>query len=147
MYKYLECGLDGIILKNGYDEYETEHGKAVGIHNLEGLHDAIGMHLICNKPVLSGKEVRFLRKELELSQVELANLLGTSEPSVRSYENGRTKKTPAPFDRLLRSLYAEKVNGQGEIRELLERIAKLNRDAYHQSLDLEVIDNHWAQAA
>ena len=147
MYEYIECGLDGIMLKNGFDEYETEHGIAVGIHDIEGLHKAIAKHLICNKPMLSGKEVRFLRKELELSQVELASLLGVVESSVRSYENARTRKTPAPFDRLLRLLYLDHINGESEIHKLLERVAKLNRDIYHQSLELEEVGGIWAQAA
>lgn len=146
MYEYTECGLDGIMLKNGYDEYETEHGKAVGIHNVEGLHATIGMHLVCNKAILSGDEVRFLRKELELSQVELANFFGIGESSVRAYESGRTQ-IPPPVDRVLRGLYSEMNHGEGDLRNLLERLATLNREMYHLQLELEKTSTGWRQAA
>jgi DNA-binding transcriptional regulator YiaG len=146
MYKYTECGLEGVKLKNGFEEYETEHGKGVGIHDLEGLHAAIGRHLVCNKAVLSGAEVRFLRKELELSQVELANFFGVGESSVRAYESDRTQIS-GPADRILRVLYLEMVDGEGEVRQLLERLATLNREMYHLEIKLEDTPDGWKQAA
>ena len=66
MYHYTECGLPDVTLKNGYEVKETSYGEAVSIHNLEGLHRAIGMHLATETPALTGNEIRFLRKELDL---------------------------------------------------------------------------------
>ena len=135
------------MLKNGYDEYETEHGKGVAIHDLKGLHAAIGMHLITHKAVLSGAEVRFLRKELEMSQNELAYYLGVCESSVRNYEKDRNKKPPTAAERLLRALYVDKIKGRSKVGKLLATIAKLNRDQYHESLELEETPEGWKQAA
>ena len=39
------------------------------------------------------------------------------------------------------------VYGKSEIRELLERIAKLNRDDFHNFLELEETESGWAKAA
>ncbi len=76
MFHYDLCGLRNIWLKNGFEFHDTPYGRSVAIHDVDGLHKAIGMHLINNKPRLSPLEVRFLRKELNLSQVNLAKWLG-----------------------------------------------------------------------
>ncbi|MEG0379379.1 MAG: helix-turn-helix domain-containing protein, partial [Eubacterium sp.] len=53
--------------------------------DVEGLHRAIGINLVTHKPRLSGAEVRFLRKEMNLSQNGLAEILGVSVPTVYRY--------------------------------------------------------------
>ena len=146
MYHYTDCGLNNVWLKNGYETYDTDYGEAVGIHDVEGLHKAIGLHLIANKPRLTGAEVRFLRIELDLSQKGLANLLGVTEQSVRGWEKHRNTITKAP-ERLLRFLYRESVCNNGMLRKLVDRIATLNRDAYHAKIELEETDAGWKQAA
>ncbi|HEC12075.1 MAG TPA: hypothetical protein ENI80_02330 [Acidiferrobacteraceae bacterium] len=45
---------------------ETKEGDAVAIHNLEGLHRAIGLDLVHHMPALTGDAVRFLRKEMNV---------------------------------------------------------------------------------
>jgi putative transcriptional regulator len=50
------------------------------------LHKAIALGLVSTKPILSGAEVRFIRKFLELTQVQLAELLGVEAQSVRRWE-------------------------------------------------------------
>ncbi len=146
MYEYTDCGLEGIVLKNGYEVYQTDYGEGVGIHDLKGLHSTIGLNIVCNKPSLSYREVRFLRKELELSQSELGRILGVVESSIRAWEKGRSK-IAKPADRLLRNLYREMVCGESKVRELLDRIASLNRDTYHDKLELEETENGWIECA
>ena len=133
------------MLKNGYDEYETEYGPAVGIHDLYGLHNAIGLHLVSNKAALSGAEVRFLRKELEWTQVELAKYLGVCESSVRAYERGTTIITP-PADRVLRAIYLESVQGESKIQNLIEHLVNISQEI-SLSLELEETADGWQQAA
>lgn len=146
MLHYTSCGLQNIWLKNGYEIIETDYGVATSIHDLTGLHAAIGMYIVNNKPKLSGAEVRFLRKELDLSQAHLALLLGVSEVSIRGWENNRTKITK-PADKLLRMLYSEHVNGNKEIKEFIERLSHLNRIEYSKKLELEETELGWKQAA
>ena len=146
MLHYTSCGLQNIWLKNGYEVMNTDYGKATSIHDVEGLHAAIGMLLVENKPRLSGAEVRFLRKELDLSQVHLAQLLGVSEISVRGWENHRTKITK-PADKILRILFIEHANGKKEIKAFFERLSQLNRDEYSRKIELEETGIGWKQAA
>ncbi len=145
MFHYISCGLKNIWLKNGYTTINTAYGDSTSIHNIEGLHKAIGLFLVNNKPKLTGSELRFLRKELDLSQTNLASLLGVSESSVRAWENNRSKSSPA--EKMLRLLYQEKVHGHKDINILLERISQLNRDAHQSKIWLEETTSGWRQAA
>lgn len=146
MLHYISCGLKNIWLRNGYTTIKTEYGDATSIHDIEGLHKAIGLYLVNYMPVLGKEELRFLRKELDLSQSNLANLLGVSESSIRSWENGRAK-VPSPADKILRVLYQEKVNGHKDINNLLERISQLNRDTHLNKIWLEETNSGWGKAA
>jgi DNA-binding transcriptional regulator YiaG len=86
MYHYRECGLPNVYLVNGYREAEMPYGRGVSIEDVEGLHMAIAQALIEEKPSLSGLEVRFIRKLLELTQTQLAQMLGVEDQSVRRWE-------------------------------------------------------------
>ncbi|MCE6007569.1 helix-turn-helix domain-containing protein [Acinetobacter soli] len=129
MYHYTESGLRNVWLENGYIEKETPYGKAVSFIDLDGLHRAIGLHLVNHKPRLTGAEVRYLRKEMNLSQEGLADILGVSDSSVRAWENHRTK-IPKPSERLLRVMYKGSVDKESDIRIMLDKIAHLDRQMY-----------------
>jgi DNA-binding transcriptional regulator YiaG len=124
-YQYKECGLDNIYLSNGYKIINTDRGEAISIHDIDGLHRAIGMHLVFSKKDLSGGELRFLRHEMLMSQKTLATLVGMSEQAIRRWENGKTS-IPKSSERLIRLLYGEKtLNQHGKIAEALKKIANL----------------------
>ncbi len=125
LYHYFECGLNTVYLLNGFNTIETSQGKATSIHDMDGLHKAIGMFLIFHQKNLSGDEIRFLRKEMLMSQRILSNLLGVSEQEIRRWENGKIK-IPKPSESLLRLLYREHVDDKsGEIASILKEISKL----------------------
>ena len=146
MYHYTSSGLRNIWLRNGFDIKNTAYGKGVAIHDIDGLHKMIGLNLVLNKPRLTGAEVRFLRKELDMPQAQLASLLGVGETSVRGWENHRGRITK-PAERLLRTLYNEFATGNTSVRELIERIGKYNRDIYSNGMKLEETESGWATAA
>lgn len=147
MFHYRTCGLPNIWLRNGFEVLETPYGRSTSIHDIEGLHRVIGTSLVSRTPQLNGAEVRFLRKELDLSQVQLARLLGVSENSVRGWERDRQTITP-PAERVLRALYKEHVEGDGRIRELVERLSELNREAHRTDrMELEETPSGWRSAA
>lgn len=126
-YRYLDSGLDNVILINGFRHHETPYGKGVSIDDVEGLHEAIGRWLIALAKPLNGAEMRFLRLEMELTQRSLAGLLGSTEQNVRRWEKARTSPIPGPADRLLRAIYSEYLGGDGSVRSLVERLADLDR--------------------
>ncbi len=74
-------GLQHVWLANGYRERKIADGYAVAIADADGLHRAIG-RAIAQKSYMTGGEFRFLRKELDLSQVRFAQLVGASEEAV-----------------------------------------------------------------
>ena len=128
-YHYRQCGLDNVYLRNGFVRESGPYGETVSIHDMDGLHRAIGMHLIQERKPLTGAEVRFLRHELDLSQRTLGGLLSKSPQTVARWEKDQTA-IDGPADRLLRLLYAShaKPSGTGGkmIRSLLEELAELD---------------------
>jgi DNA-binding transcriptional regulator YiaG len=125
MFRYVGCGLPNVYLKNGYTLTKSPYGDAVSIHDLEGLHDAIGQIVVSSKGSLAGDEFRFLRTELELSQAMLAHLLGCDEQSVARWEKGKSKQVNAPAERLLRRLYQETKMGQKKLAPLLKTLQQM----------------------
>ena len=126
-YHYTESGLDNIYLVDGFTIHKTPYGEGVAIQNTAGLHKAIGKHLVARPIPLNGAEVRFLRTEMELTQRDLAGIIGATEQTLRLWEKNRGKFIPGTADRLLRALYSEFIGGDVHIRKMLERLADLDR--------------------
>jgi putative transcriptional regulator len=127
MYQYKESGLDNVYLENGYQIHSTSYGEGVSIKDSEGLHRVIGRWLISLPKPLNGAELRFLRLEMEATQRHLAGIIGATEQTLRLWEKHRKKAIPGPADRLLRSLYAEFLGGDGSIKRMLEKLATLDQ--------------------
>lgn len=118
---YTMCGLDDVFLQNGYKRYLTPEGSGVAVANLDGLHRAIGLHIVARKILLSGKEIRFLRTQMDLTQSELARLIGCDTQQIARYEKGENR-IPGPADRLLRMIYRNILDGEIAVREILEAL-------------------------
>lgn len=146
MFHYVSSGLDYIWLKNGFTVKEIAGEEAISIHNLESLHEVIATELAKNKPELTGAEFRFLRKELDWSQANLAQLLGVNESTLRNWENDRNAITSSA-ERMLRGLYLEAIGGDGTLLEIVEHIAHLNRIEHEYKLELVETDDGWQSAA
>jgi putative zinc finger/helix-turn-helix YgiT family protein len=104
-YHYTESGLDNVVIF-GINQYECKACDEifVSIPKLEQLHLLLGRELCCKKGLLSGQEIRFLRKEIHMKGKELANALGVTPPTISRWENDR-EEIGETQDRLLRSLY------------------------------------------
>ncbi len=144
-YHYTESGLDNVYLVNGYKIIDGANGKSIAIQDIDGLHNAIGRSLVTDNKRLSGKDIRFLRIELLLSQVLLAQLLQVDEQTVARWEKGKTKM-PGTADAALRLLYLEHIGGNEKVSELLRRIADINDDIDRKMI-LEESDGGWDLAA
>jgi putative transcriptional regulator len=123
-YHYTESGLDNVFLLNGYEIHKTPYGEGVSIQNSEALHRAIGRWLVELPAPLRGAELRFLRLEMELSQKQLAALIGSTEQNVRRWEKAQQKPVPGPADRLLRALYSEATGSGGSVSRIASRLAE-----------------------
>jgi putative transcriptional regulator len=93
-YRYREAGLDGIILRGGVTEIEcaTCGDAFVHVEKEQQLLQVIALALLMKPGHLTGRELRYLRREMELSQADLAKALGVRRETVAERES---KKDPA----------------------------------------------------
>ena len=123
-FRYAACGLDDVFLVNGFKLRSTPYGRAFSIDNIDGLHAAIGKCLVRERKTLNGKEIRFLRHEMDLSQSRMAALLGVDEQTVARWEKGQAGVS-GPADKMIRLLYAEAIGSKADIAQTLGQLAEL----------------------
>ena len=150
-YRYLECGLNDVYLANGFERTESVRGATVAIRDIDTLHQAIGKHLCLRKKDLNGKELRFLRREMLMSQATLAHLLDINEQTVHRWETSKNNM-PRAAEALLRLLYMEQIKeAEGRIRDRLNRIADLEDEIDHtQEMIFKIMSDNerqWGLAA
>lgn len=115
-YSYSESGLDNIMLANT-QVYICECGEELPIiSHVESLHRVIAFELIKSKNHLSGKEARFIRKQLGMKAIQLAEILGVDKVTVSRWENDNNAIGNAN-DRLIRLLYLTKM--AEELRQII----------------------------
>jgi DNA-binding transcriptional regulator YiaG len=118
---YNWCGLDDVYLVSGYTRIPTEDGDDIVIKDMDGLHEAIGQHLAMHKKALNGKEIRFLRHEMDLTQNQLGDLLAVSDQTVARWEKQEVA-IPGPAELLLRAFYLGHIQKQVDVRALAEQL-------------------------
>lgn len=143
IYHYKSCGLDNVYLMNGFKEEETEYGWAISFENISGLHKAIALFIVRQDGKLSGKEFKFLRKELELTQEQLAKYLGLGVQEINRWENAKNNVNPAA-DRLLRLLYLECKLGNPHVLELLKQLQEMPDN--EGAINLKITKERWERA-
>lgn len=143
---YTECGLDDIWLVNGFEQEESPYGPVISIRDIDGLHRAIGERLARGTTDLSGREMRFLRHELDISQAMLSRLLGVDDQTVARWEKGKTV-APGPAQRLLRALYLSKTGDSPSISQLLETISQIDTDMDEEPMEMEFTADLWSVRA
>lgn len=107
------------------------------MESLTKLHRAIALGIIRNGSRITGRELRFLRHELNLTQEHLARLLESGAQAVARWEKGKSR-IPGPADRLIRFLYLEKMNENPDVCELLETLAELDRLTHEKAVSRRV---------
>jgi DNA-binding transcriptional regulator YiaG len=85
------------------------------------LHRVIGEHLACSKKALTGKEVRFLRHEMDLSQAQLSDLLRVTDQTVARWEKAEVPIT-GPADLLVRVFYLGHIFKKVDVRALADKL-------------------------
>lgn len=118
-YRYRACGLEGIYLMNGFTVEEHDGEQHVAVRDVDGLHSAIGRHLVQHRKVLSPREIRFLRNTMGLTQADLAGRIGTTSQSVARWEKG-SHEMPGGADKSLRGIFLAYTLGADELETLRE---------------------------
>ena len=111
-YRYRESGLDQVWL-TGLTQYRC--GKcgemSVELPCVDELHLLIGRSIVCKRELLTGPEVRFLRKEIGIKSKEMAALLSIEPETYSRWENGR-QVLDACHDKSLRMIYVMQASEQ-----------------------------------
>lgn len=148
MFRYKGCGLDNVYLVNGYSMRKMRNGdEAVAIEDMEGLHRAIALNIVESPAPLEAKTFRFLRKELDMSQRQIAQVLGLEEQTVSLWERGNNA-VPQHADIVLRTLTKETLSGHPELMNLIERFNSLDREAREIEANLQFqkeADDGWSR--
>jgi len=143
---YNWCGFDDIYLLSGYQRIPTEEGDDIVIQNLDGLHRAIGEYLASTKKTLNGKEVRFLRHEMDLSEKELGKILRVTDQIVARWEKGEVVMQ-GPEELLLRITYLAFLRGAVDPRVIAERLVDVDDCPTAKKFFVETEDGNWRKAA
>lgn len=98
-YSYTQCGLSNVVLIDVL-VFNCSCGEiAVEIPAIATLHRFIAFELLRKPTLLSGEEVRFLRKFVGYSAIEFAEKIGKTPVSISRWESGKITKNA---DRVLR---------------------------------------------
>mgnify|MGYP001183729677 FL=1 len=123
---YKACGLDNVWLANGFLVKKTKFGLAFSVEDIDGLHHLLACNLVEKSGLLTGKEFRFLRVHLGLTQQGVAKLLGgISENAVSLWE--RKDAVPTIYDHWLRMLVIAKLKGNTKVADAVNRIQTVER--------------------
>lgn len=123
---YTACGLANVWLANGFAVKETKYGKGILIEDVDGLHRLLASNLVEKQGILTGKEFRFLRVHLGLTQQGLGKLLGdVSENAVSLWE--RKDTVPAIYEHWLRMLVIAQLKGSTKVADAVQRMQTVER--------------------
>ena len=148
-YRYEQCGLDYVYLANGFRLAQTADGSdVVVIDDVEGLHRAIREFVVDLARPLNPREFRFLRKEIDVSQRQLAMMAGVEEQTVSMWERGNSP-IQRSAEMLLRAWVREHDSDRPAVRELTERLNALDREiyAFDKPLEFTRSGSTWIQTA
>jgi len=126
LYRYTECGLDYVYLRNGFVRHQTGYGEAVEVEGAAALDRQIAHTLIARQGPLTGQDVRFLRGLLDLTQAELADLLGKDAQSIARWEKQHTHIPPTE-DRALRQITLEEIGNAPRFIDTARHVATLRQ--------------------
>lgn len=130
-YKYTECGLDSVTLKDILVYHCTNCNALVPEIPAAGvLHRVIAMRILNKRSLLAGAEIRFLRKLCGYSVNDFAAMLGSSKSVISRFEKSGCGEQN---DRLIRMLVLTKF-----ARELANQPDRILRNVTFEQLSSEV---------
>jgi DNA-binding transcriptional regulator YiaG len=134
-----------VYLLGGYDRHHTSYGDGIAVHDLDELHKAIGNYLVNQKKVLAGKELRFIRKQMNLSQSQLGTLLALSSQQVARWEKGESEISGAA-ELLVRAFYLQFHGANVNLKELADALEAMDSPINEKST-FESTPDGWKKAA
>lgn len=144
-YRDVMSGLENVFLV-GIEVRECKKcgAKVAVIPKVAALHKAIARHLVFKSGLLTGKEVKFLRKNFGIQAKEFAALIGVAPAHLSRVENGKTDAFGAATDKLARAVAVAASDGQ-TVKKLLLNIAREKMDPQLSLFALK--KDHWEKLA
>ena len=137
---YEGCGLENIWLLDGFSLIHRNGEELTQVEDVEGLHKAISLHLVRHRKALTGREIKFIRRSIDLTQGELAHQLGTGVETVARWEKDKFN-IPGPEDRLLRIITLLALSEPDEFARLIKEMPH-NLDDLDEAPDRPVSFKH-----
>jgi len=85
-FRYTASGLDNVTIQGVSFPMDDAGEECIVIPNINGLHKAIAHGIVTRRSSMSGKELRFLRTEMGMTQAELANMLHREPLAISRWE-------------------------------------------------------------
>lgn len=134
IYRYTESGLDNVFI-GGMEPCIDDHGEKVfHIPNPNELHKVIAKGIVAHPKGISGKELRFLRTEMGMTQAELAKLVHFDAQTVARWEKGKWTIDSAA-EALVRILAVQRLELEGNSIEALSERCVPTIDAQQIVID------------
>lgn len=144
-YQYVESGLDNVFISGISPMIDDEGDEVVTIQHINVLHAEIARGIIESDGGINGAELRFLRTEMGLTQVALAELLSVDGQTVGRYERGDTPIDPTA-ETLLRRLAGERLVDAFD--KSIEELAMLvHADDAHDEINIEATEDGYRLVA
>jgi YgiT-type zinc finger domain-containing protein len=127
-YWYEESGLSNVFLRN-IPIYKCSCGTAFpSIFRVGYLNDLIALVLLEKHSFLSGKEIRFLRKNIYFSSKKFASALGVGKTTLSKWEND-LQPHREQNDRLIRATYIiHKGINRSKAKRIMTNLAEVHLD-------------------
>lgn len=127
-YLYTESGLDNVIIEGVSFVTDDAGDEMITIPSIGELHRVIALGIVMLPSKICGKELRFLRTEMGLTQAALAETLRVSMLTVSRWEREENPITDSA-EMLIRLLANEKLQLEAEIgvESVSEKVTQVPR--------------------
>lgn len=116
------------------------------IPQMEGLHRLITRILVKKPGLLTGDEIRFLRKNAGFPQTEFAALIGVTPSHLSRIERGKTRSLGTASDKLTRAISLTSLTDNNRVHDLLLNLARKRigaKKGYRQRQLFTLQSNGW----
>lgn len=142
MMEYKHFAVPNVWLRNGYEESESPYGKVVSYEDVEGLEHLLQLEVLLQDYCLTGKQIRFLRRGLALTQPQLAERLQVDPQTIARWEKEETPVTLI-IDQAMRLECLRKWRPRAEVSSIVSP----KTHARAPKISLEFINGAWKRVA
>jgi putative zinc finger/helix-turn-helix YgiT family protein len=144
-YHFCESGLDNVYIRET-KVYKCDCGEsAPSIYRIKRLNELLAIALLEKPSLLSGKEIKFLRKNIQMSSKIFAGKLGVGNTTLSKWENEKQRQSGIN-DRHIRSTYMIYKDINNEIaKNILNKLSSINLSLpfFDNLLIANIVDNDY----